>query len=162
MSPFPTKRDKSIVGIDVEAGSVAATEVKVNGRVEVVGQGVMPLEPGVFHEGEVADEEALGNALKELFSTYKLSRNVRFGVANQRIAVRTLTMPAIEGAEELATAIRFQAQDHVPMPLDQAVLDWEVIGQSTGEGGERQMEVVVGRLARVDIPEDTTITWEMV
>ena len=143
MSPFPTKRDKSIVGIDVEAGSVAATEVKVNGRVEVVGQGVMPLEPGVFHEGEVADEEALGNALKELFSTYKLSRNVRFGVANQRIAVRTLTMPAIEGAEELATAIRFQAQDHIPMPLDQAVLDWEVIGQSTGEGGERQMEVVV-------------------
>ena len=28
--------------------------------------------------------------------------------------------------DELETAIRFQAQDHIPMPLDQAVLDWEV------------------------------------
>jgi sialic acid synthase SpsE len=26
----------------------------------------------------------------------------------------------------------------------------------------RQMDVVVGRMARVDIPEDTTLTWEMV
>ena len=72
MAPFPSKRDKSIVGVDVEAGSIAATEVRANGRVEVIGQGVAPLPTGVFHEGEVADVEALGEALKELFSTYKL------------------------------------------------------------------------------------------
>ena len=143
MSPFPSKRDKSIVGVDVEAGSIAATEVRANGHVEVIGQGVMPLEPGVFHEGEVADPEALGDALKELFSTYKLSRTVRFGVANQRIAVRTVSLPAIEDSEELANAIRFQAQDHIPMPLEQAVLDWEVIGHTTGPNGERQLDVVV-------------------
>jgi type IV pilus assembly protein PilM len=143
MSPFPSKRDKSIVGVDVEAGSIAATEVRANGSVEVIGQGVMPLEPGIFREGEVADAEALGEALKELFSTYKLSRSVRFGVANQRIAVRTLSLPAIEDADELANAIRFQAQDHIPMPLEQAVLDWEVIGHTTGPNGERQLDVVV-------------------
>jgi type IV pilus assembly protein PilM len=143
MSPLTSKRDKSIVGLDVEAGSIAATEVRVNGSVEVVRQGVQPLEPGVFHEGEVTDAEALGEALKELFGTYKLSRNVRFGVANQRIAVRTLSMPAIDDPDELANAIRFQAQDHVPMPLEQAVLDWEVIGHSTGPNGERMIEVVV-------------------
>ena len=132
-----------MVGLDVEAGSIAATEIRANGQVEVVGQGVMALDPGVFREGEVTDPEALGAALKELFSTYKLGRNVRFGVANQRIAVRTIALPAIEGAEELATAIRFQAQDHIPMPLEQAVLDWEVIGHTTGPNGERQIEVVV-------------------
>ena len=132
-----------MVGVDVEAGSIAATEIRANGRVEVVGQGVMALDPGVFREGEVTDPEALGEALKELFSTYELGRNVRFGVANQRIAVRTITLPAIEGADELANAIRFQAQDHIPMPLEQAVLDWEVIGYTTGPNGERQIEVVV-------------------
>jgi type IV pilus assembly protein PilM len=141
--PLVTKKDKSIVGIDVEAGSVAATEVRANGTIEVLRQGVQPLEPGIFHEGEVTDPEALGDALKELFAKYKFSRTVRFGVANQRIAVRTLALPAIENPEELANAIRFQAQDHIPMPLEQAVLDWEVIGHRTGENGERQVEVVV-------------------
>jgi len=143
MSPLTTKREKSIVGVDVEAGSIAATEVRVNGQVEVVRQGVLALAPGVFHEGEVTDPEALGAALKELFSTYKLGRTVRFGIANQRIAVRTLALPAIEDSEQLANAIRFQAQEHVPMPLEQAVLDWEVIGHSNGPNGERQIEVVV-------------------
>ena len=57
--------------------------------------------------------------------------------------MRTLLLPAIENADELETAIRFQAQDHIPMPLDQAVLDWEVIGHTTGENGERRIEVVV-------------------
>ena len=29
------------------------------------------------------------------------------------------------------------------MPLEQAVLDWEVVGHTTGPNGERQIEVVV-------------------
>jgi type IV pilus assembly protein PilM len=135
-------KSKSIVGLDIEAGSVAATELRMNGSVDVVRHGVATLEPGVFREGEVSDAEALGNALKELFSKHKLSRNVRLGIANQRVAVRTLRLPAIEKADELETAIRFQAQDHIPMPLDQAVLDWQVVGHSNGPEGQRQMDVV--------------------
>jgi type IV pilus assembly protein PilM len=139
---FQPTKSKTVVGLDVEAGSIAATEVQVNGSVTVARYGVASLEPGVFREGEVADAEALGDALKELFSKHKLSRNVRLGIANQRVAVRTLRLPAIEKADELETAIRFQAQDHIPMPLDQAVLDWQVAGQSSGPEGQRQMDVV--------------------
>jgi type IV pilus assembly protein PilM len=51
-------------------------------------------------------------------------------------------MPMIENDSELETAIRFQAPDHVPMPLEQAVLDWQVIARGVGEG-KRQMDVVV-------------------
>lgn len=137
------KRAQTMVGLDVEAGSIAATQIRVNGSPEVVGYGIAPLAPGVFREGEVTDPEALGTALKELFAEHKLSRNVRFGVANQRIAVRTLILPRIEDRDQLETAIRFQAQDHIPMPVDQAVLDWEVIGQATGPNGEPQLQVVV-------------------
>jgi type IV pilus assembly protein PilM len=139
---FQPTKSKTVVGLDVEAGSIAATEVQANGSVTVARHGVAALEPGVFREGEVADAEALGDALKELFSKHKLSRNVRLGIANQRVAVRTLRLPAIEKADELETAIRFQAQDHIPMPLDQAVLDWQVVGHSSGLEGQRQMDVV--------------------
>ena len=64
------------------------------------------------------------------------------GVANQRVVVRTLRLPQIEDRKELETAVRFQAQDHIPMPLEQAVLDWQVVAQRVGEGG-KQMDVVV-------------------
>ena len=101
-----------------------------------------PSAPAVFSEGEVSDPEALGDSLKELFSKHKLSKTVRVGLASQRVAVRTLRLPLIEDHGELETAIRFQAQDHIPMPLEQAVLDWQVVGHGTGENGERQVEVV--------------------
>jgi type IV pilus assembly protein PilM len=136
-------RNKSLVGLDLEAGSIAATEVRSNGRPTVVGYGVAPLPSGVFHEGEVTDADALADALMTLFSQHKLSRDVRLGIANQRVAVRTLFLPLIESSDELAAAIRFQAQDEIPMPLEQAVLDWEVIGHHAAENGERRIEVVV-------------------
>ena len=137
-----TNKNKAVVGLDVEAGSVAAAQVASNGDSAVAKFGVAPLGAGVFSEGEVSDPEALGDALKGLFSEHKLSKAVRVGVASQRVAVRTLRLPLIEDHGELDTAIRFQAQDHIPMPLEQAVLDWQVVGQATGANGERQVDVV--------------------
>ena len=128
-----TKRQSSIVGIDVEAGSVAATEVRTNGSAELIGHAIAPLDPGVVRDGEIVDAEALGRTLKELFSEHKLSRDVRLGIASQRVVVRTLRLPPIENDEELENAIRFQAQDQIPMPLEQAVLDWEVVNRRNGE-----------------------------
>jgi type IV pilus assembly protein PilM len=143
MQMLSTKKSKALVGLDIEAGSVAATEVGVNGHTAVGKFGIVPLGPGVFREGEVTDPGALADALKQLFSKGKLSKTVRVGLASQRVAVRTLRLPQINDGGELETAIRFQAQDHIPMPLENAVLDWQVVGHSTGENGERQMDVVV-------------------
>ena len=137
------KKSTSLVGLDINASSVAAVELSTNGTVELVGHGVAPLAPGVFREGEVADPGALGAALKDLFSAQKLGNSVRLGIANQRVAVRTLYLPPIPDPKELATAIRFQAQESIPMPIDRVVLDWEVVGHVEGENGERQIEIVV-------------------
>lgn len=137
------KKSKALVGLDLEAGSIAAAEVHVNGGPVVTASGVLPLPPGVFHEGEVTDAEALAEALKELFGRHKLAKTVRVGVANHRVAVRSLRLPLIERTEELETAIRFQAQDHIPMPLDQAVLEHQVVNRLVTESGDRRMDVVV-------------------
>jgi type IV pilus assembly protein PilM len=136
-------KSKEIVGLDIEAGSVAAAQVHLNGGARLAGSGVLPLPPGVFREGEVTDVEALAEAIKELFGREKLSRIVRLGVANQRVAVRTLDLPALEKTEEVERAIRFQAQDHIPMPLDQAVLEHQVVRYYKTEGEQRRMQVVV-------------------
>ncbi len=82
------------------------------------------------------DPEALAEAIKELFTNQKFPRDVRIGIANQRVAVRTIALPRIEDRAELETAVRFAAQDHIPMPLDRAVLDWQVIPTAAGQTSE--------------------------
>ncbi|MEK6250369.1 MAG: type IV pilus assembly protein PilM [Actinomycetota bacterium] len=137
-----TSKEKSVVGLDIEAGSVAAAEVGSNGTAAVAQTAIAPLDPGVFKEGEVVDADALAEALRSLFATHKLSKTVRVGVANQRVSVRTLRLPLIENPEELDTAIRFQAQEHLPMPDDQAVIDHQVAARHTNDDGTRSMDVV--------------------
>jgi len=138
------KQTGPVVGLDIEAGSVAATEVAVNGSAQVTASAIGPLEPGAFHEGEVLDPERLAAALKSLFAEHKLSKRVRLGIGNQRLVVRTLRLPAIEDPKEMEAAVRFQAQEQMPMPLDQAVLEHQVVGGVPAEeGGTAQLDVVV-------------------
>jgi type IV pilus assembly protein PilM len=138
------KKTSAIVGLDFEAGSVAAAEVKQNGAAPVSAAAIEALPAGVIHEGEVADAEALAEALKSLFAKHKLGKRVRLGVGNQRVVVRTLRLPAIEDPKEMDAAVRFQAQEQIPMPLDQAVLEHQVVGGvPAAEGAPPQVDVVV-------------------
>src|ERR1051326_6503716 len=110
-----------IVGLDIEAGSIAAAEIGSNGSAQVSAAAIEPLSPGAFRDGEVADPDRLGEGLKSLFGRHKLSKSVRLGIANQRVVVRTLRLPAIEDPKEMDAAVRFQAQEQMPMPLHPAL-----------------------------------------
>ncbi|HWO46529.1 MAG TPA: pilus assembly protein PilM, partial [Solirubrobacterales bacterium] len=138
------KKPGDLAGLTIEAGSVAVAEVAVNGSTQVKGAAIQPLSPGVFHEGEVMDADGLTAGIKALYSEHKLSKRVRLGIGNQRVIVRTLRLPAIEDPKEMEAAIRFQAQEQIPMPLDQAVLQHQVVGGvPAAEGATPQVDVVV-------------------
>src|SRR3954469_5988666 len=138
------KKAGGLAGLNIEAGSVAVAEVSSNGSTHVAATAVQPLRPGVFHEGEVIDADGLVTALKSLYSSNKLSKQVRLGVGNQRVIVRTLRLPAIENPKEMEAAIRFQAQEKIPMPPDQAILQHQVVGGVPAQQDSgRQVDVVV-------------------
>ncbi len=85
----------------------------------------------------------LGETLRELFRESRLSKRVRIGVANQRTVLRTLELPPITDRKELDAAVRFQAQEQVPMPLNNAVLDFHALGVHDTPTGPRQQVVLV-------------------
>lgn len=139
-----------MVGLEIEAAGIAAAGVDAANRVSGAMQ---PLPADAFHEGEIVDPEAVTAGLKELWSQHKLSKRVRIGIGNQRVVVRTLRLPAIEDPEEMKAAVRFQAQEQMPMPLDQAVLEHQVVGGVTGEDGTSPQVDVVVVAARRDMVE---------
>ena len=112
-----------------------------------------PLEAGVVVGGELRDPEALAEALKAFFAKHKLpKRNVRLGIANNRIGVRTLDVVGIDDPKQLANAIRFRAQEALPIPIEEAVLDYHVLSEGTNEDGEsvRRVLLVVAYRELVD------------
>jgi type IV pilus assembly protein PilM len=141
---------KTLTGVDIEPGYVAAVEGRA-GRVAVERAAVAQLAPGVVREGDVVDVDTLATTLRELFAEHKLSRRVRLGVANQRIVMRTIDLPPLNGTKEIASAVRFQAQEHIPMPLDQVVLEHQTLGIVQTADGPRTRVVLVA--ARRDMIE---------
>jgi type IV pilus assembly protein PilM len=137
-----TGAGKTVVGLDIEPGYVTAVETRPGG-VAVQRAAAATLAPGVVRDGEVVDGPALAEVLRELFRDHKFSRRVRIGLANQRIVMRTIDLPPLRDPKELASAVRFQAQDHIPMPLSQVVLEHQSLGVVSTPDGERSRVVLV-------------------
>ncbi len=138
------KRTKTLVGLDIDATGIVAASVVVNGRVRVERVAFAPLEPGIIRDGEVADVDGLAEALKTLYRENKgLDKRVRVGLANQKIVVRVVDLPYLEDAKELAAAVRFQAQDQLPMPLEHAVLDHQPLAVINDGTSRRQRVLLV-------------------
>jgi type IV pilus assembly protein PilM len=138
----------AVVGLDLDPGHIAAAEVTVNGSLSLKRGAVAPLRPGILRDGEVADVPALAEALKAFFAEHQLPTRVRLGIANQRIVVRTLDLPPLEDAKALAAAVKVQAPDHIPMPMDEAVIDWQSLGTVTDPAGRPRTRVVVVAVRR--------------
>jgi type IV pilus assembly protein PilM len=135
---------KKVVGLKLGASRLNAACVSVNGSAEVVQLAGSPLPPGLIAGGEVRDAEALGEALKAFFGKHKLpKRNVRIGVANNRIGVRTIEVAGIDDPKQLANAVRFRAQEALPIPIDEAVLDFQVLGDGATADGTPSKRVLL-------------------
>ena len=117
------------IGVDIDRGSIKAVQLQGSGAGYVLQHvGYHRLPPGVIVEGEVADENLLAAELREFWDSHSFKgKSITFGVSNQKVVVRLLDFPHMR-PEDLQGAISFEAQDHIPMPLDEAVLDYVVLG----------------------------------
>jgi type IV pilus assembly protein PilM len=137
-------RGKKIVGLKIGASQLAAARVTNNGAAELLQVAREPLSPGIVVGGELRDPDALAVALKDFFNKYKLpKRGVRLGIANNRIGVRTFEIGGIDDAKQLENAIRFRAQEALPIPIDEAVMDYHVLGETTDAEGQQLKRVLL-------------------
>ena len=138
------KRQKRLVGLKLGGSQVAAARVINNGVPELVQLAREELEPGIIVGGELRDPDALGESLKDFFKKNKLPRQgIRLGIANNRIGVRIFDISGIEDARQLENAIRFRAQEALPIPIEEAVLDYHVLDERTNEEGQTSRRILL-------------------
>jgi type IV pilus assembly protein PilM len=141
---FGRQSKTSRVGLKIGASQLAAAQVVNNGAPELIQVAREPLEPGIVVGGEPRDPDALVAALRDFFRKHKLPRKgVRLGIANNRIGVRSFEVSGIDDPHQLANAIRFRAQEVLPIPLDQAVMDYQVLEERVDSEGVTRRRILL-------------------
>ncbi|HEX4526422.1 MAG TPA: type IV pilus assembly protein PilM [Gaiellaceae bacterium] len=143
---------KKIVGLTIGSSQLAAAEVSNNGHAEILKLAQRPLKRGTVVGGELRDIDVLTHELKEFFREHRLpQRNVRLGIASNRIGVRIIDVEGVEDGKQLENAVRFRAQEVLPIPIDQAVLDHIVLDEHEHDGVfSRRILLVVAYRESVD------------
>lgn len=142
---------KTRIGLDVGSTAVRAAELTEGASPAVVRAAQVPLGAQAVENGEVRDVEAVSEALRELWTRggFK-SRRVWMGVGNQRVVVREIALPTMP-EKELRQSLGFQVQEFIPMPVDEAVLDYHVIEETEIDGRSMlRLLLVAAQKAMVD------------
>ena len=146
-------RTKKLVGLKIGASQIAAARVVNNGGPHLVQVAREGLDSGIVVGGELRETDELANALRRFFRAHKLPRqNVRLGISNNRVGVRAFEIAGIHDDKQLANAIRYRAQETLPIPVEEAVLDYHVLGERVDEEGvvHRRVLLVVAYRDLID------------
>jgi type IV pilus assembly protein PilM len=131
-APLSGGRHKQIVGLSIGASELAAAVVVNNGSPKLVKAARHALPRDVVAGGEVRDSEALANEIAAFFSAADLPRkNIRLGIGSSRTGVRVFERPSVDDPRQLANAIRFRAYETLPIPIEEAMLDYQVVEDTT-------------------------------
>lgn len=133
------------IGLDIGCSAVRAVEVSATprgpARLEQIGRVSLP--HGAVRDGEIGDPQAVTAALKELWSRHTFgSKRVALGLANQQVVVRQVDLPYLP-EKELRASLSFQAQEFIPIPVEQAILDFHLLETYETDDGSRFSRILL-------------------
>ena len=133
-----------LVGLEIGSSQIAAAHISNNGTHKLMKLHREPLPAGIVSGGEVRDPEALTREIKKFFAEHKLPRRgVRLGIASNRIGVRMLEVPAVDDPKLFDNSIRFHAQEVLPIPVTDAILDYVQVGEGRAQGLEPTVRLLL-------------------
>ena len=127
------------IGLDIGSSAVRVAELqrRRNAPPRLQRYGTVALPPGAVVDGDVLEPTVVADAVRQLWRDVGLrGRDVAVGLASQRVTVRQMDLPELPDAE-LADAVRLQAQDELAIAVDDALLDYVVVGRPSTAAGER-------------------------
>jgi type IV pilus assembly protein PilM len=138
---------KSVAGVEINAFEIRLVELAGSrNAVKLLNAGSKALPEGAVKEGRVLTPEAVSRALVQLWEELRIkTRQVILGVSNQDILVRFALFPKVP-QNKLDNLVRFQAQEYLPISINDVELDYMVTGEEKTEDAEQyRILLVAGR-----------------
>ncbi|MHB8840311.1 MAG: type IV pilus assembly protein PilM [Candidatus Aquicultor sp.] len=153
-------RGSSPVGLDIGGGTFRLAQLKPSADKPVlINYATIKTPEGLVSEGEILDVEGVAKTLASFWREKKISeKEVVVGVANQKVIVRVVEMPYMVESE-LRSAIQYQINEYIPIPVEEAIIDIQIISEHENSQQERMMDVLVVA-ARKEMVENTVAALE--
>lgn len=134
----------STISLDIGTASLKIVELESSGGAWTLKHlGIVPNPVGYLMVQNPEQRNLFIESIKKLVSVSKISKlNVRVGLPESHVYTRVVKMPALSDAE-LASAIRWEAEQHIPIPLAEVQLDYSVLSRPEKGIKEGTMEVLL-------------------
>ncbi len=143
---FGKAKARALLGLDIGSSSVKAVELKKRGdSYELVNMGMEGLAQDTVVDGAIMDALSVSQAIDKIFNENKIkTKDVATSVSGHSVIVKRITVTAAS-EEEVANAIEYEAQQHIPFDIADVFKDYQVLGPAAAGGGFEVMLVAVKR-----------------
>lgn len=128
---------KSVIGCEVTTNEIRAVEITKNdGVYSILAMGTMPLEEGVVEEGFIRDADRFSTAIATLLAEGNFqTTDVAISVNNENLLMRYAAFPKVD-SDKLRNMVLLQAQEFIPIPIQEMEIDYVVAGETPADGDE--------------------------
>jgi len=133
---FNFLKSRKLIGLDIGSHTIKVVQLqKKGGQQRLINLALMEIPSEIQEEADPAlRNDLLAEAIKRMLNENKINcKNVVSSIAGDSAIVRYVKLPAMS-EEELKNVISYEAEQYIPLAIDQVVLDFAVLGEVEEEG----------------------------
>jgi type IV pilus assembly protein PilM len=131
------------IGLEIGTSAIKIVELKAGLPPTLRALALRPTPPGTLQDGQVIEPQAIAAEIKAGLAEAKIrNRYCVTAVANQSAITRIIQMPKMS-LKDLDEAIKWEAERYIPFPIDEVVLDYDVLDNIDELAEDAQMEVMI-------------------
>lgn len=150
---------KTVLGLDIGTTYIKFVELAHIGKssYSLVSVGLTPAPlKGVSSEAAI-DQETLAVTIKKLLKDGGVkTKSANIALPEAHVFTRIITVPPLS-ERELASAIKWEAEQYIPLPLEEVNMDFSIVGQSQDKGGNKKLDVLLVAAPKTMIARYTKI-----
>lgn len=133
----------SLLGLDIGTHNIKLVELSKDAQgITLLAAGSMPTPPKTASSNLEVDQHALAHVIGELIQgTGAKSRDAIVSLPEAQVFTRVIEMPVLSD-QELASAIKWESEQYIPLPLDQVNMDFTVLSDGK-ESGSGKMKILL-------------------
>ena len=148
---FGTKKI-AVLGVDISSSAVKVLEIGKRGtRFVVESYAVQPLAEGAVVEGRFDDAAEVSRTIKRAVKQSRTRlKSAAVAVPSSAVITQTISLPQDMTEREIEDQVLLEAEQHVPYPMEEVMLDFSVLGSSKEDVSASDVFWVASRVEYVD------------
>jgi len=146
------QKKTSLLGIDITSSAIKVLELGKRGdRYAVEAYGVQPLPAEAVVEGRIADAGEVSRVVKRAVKqSGSKVKDVAVAVSGASVITKKISLPKGLSNRELEEQVTIEAEQYIPYPLEEVMLDFEVVGPSKDDPDAVEIVIAASRRENVD------------